>query len=139
MGDFKPADVYVGVVELFSVLLPGGLLLAALVQALGPAAGGLVSPLLDTNEAQWVAFVFAAYALGAFVFPVASTLDSWFYNPYRQRRWPKETDFAYNRATELRKQFFGPENANVVDWPMNTFAWAKTLLMFRAPGAFADV
>jgi hypothetical protein len=139
MGDFKPADVYVGVVELFSVLLPGALLLAAIVQAAGAGASILFSPLLDTDEAQWVAFVFAAYALGAFVFPVASTLDTRLYNPYRQRRWPKETDFAYNRATELRQRFFGPEDSAVVDRPMNTFAWAKTLLMFRAPGAFADV
>lgn len=139
MGDFKPADLYVGVVELFSVLLPGALLLAAIVQAVGPGAAGLFSPLLDAKEAQWVAFIFAAYALGAFVFPVASTLDTRLYNPYRQRRWPKETDFAFNRATDLRKRFFGPEDADGIDIPMNTFAWAKTLLMFRAPGAFADV
>ncbi|WP_293907675.1 hypothetical protein [Phenylobacterium sp.] len=134
----KPGDFYVGVVELFAVLLPGALLMAALLLTLVP----LVPAPFDGRvsvQAQWVAFAFGAYALGAFVFPVASLIDDRYYNPYRERRWPKADDHAYAWATDLRQRYFHQPQAARDDIPMNTFAWAKAVLMLHAPGAFNDV
>jgi hypothetical protein len=139
MGDFKPSNLYVGVVELFSVLLPGALLLAAIVLAVDRYAPHLVSDFVLSEPAQWAAFGLAAYALGALVFPIASGIDAAFYDPYRQGRWPRENDHAYAAATRLRRKFLRRTGDTAGDRPMNTFAWAKSLLLFRAPEAYNDV
>jgi hypothetical protein len=139
MPEVKPSDIYVGVVELFSVLLPGAFLEAAIIRVLFPIIHNPFAPLLETAETQWVAFAFAAYALGAFVFPVASLLDGKYYDPYRQRRWPRADDHAYQLATQLRREFFDQSPEDDADIPMNTFAWAKSMLTLKAAAAFADV
>jgi hypothetical protein len=139
MPEFKPTDIYVGVVELFSVLLPGALLEAAIVRAVYPDIGNPFAPLLVTPETQWVAFGIAAYVLGAFVFPLASELDERAYDPYRNLLWPKANDHAYQLATDLRRGFFDQPPAEDGDRPMNTFAWSKSVLALRAPTAFAEV
>jgi len=185
MADVKPADVYVGVIELFSVFLPGALLTASLALLL-QLTPGVMAPLLDTEGAQWAAFAVAAYALGAFVASGAAEIDGP-YDTYRSRRWPDTEGSPYRRATSLRLAFFKagdklgepvgmpladpgdtgsrpmhpalkaalyllvgvrpPElarpalgtPARPLDRPMNTFTWAKTMLLLRAPAAFAEV
>ena len=185
MADVKPADVYVGVIELFSVFLPGALLTASLALLFQPTPE-VVAPLLATEGAQWAAFAVAAYALGAFVASGAAEIDGP-YDTYRSRRWPETEGNPYRRATSLRLAFFKageklgepvgaplsdpgdtasktmhpalkaalyllvgvkpPETARAalgtparpLDQPMNTFTWAKTMLLLRAPAAFAEV
>ncbi len=185
MSEFKPADVYVGVIELFSVFLPGGLLTASLALLVQPELK-LFAPLLEAEEARWVAFAVVAYALGAFVASGAAEIDGP-YDTYRSRLWPETEGNAYRRATSLRLAFFkagetlgepldtplsdpgsaasksmhpalraalyilvgvkAPDAARPelgtpgrpLDRPMNTFTWAKTMLLLRAPGAFAEV
>lgn len=133
----KLGDFSLGVIELFSVLLPGGLLMAALALAAPLSLTGFLGPLLATREAQWVGFVFGAYGLGALIFLPASRLDALLYDPYRKWRWPKADDRAYDKATALRARVFpGP---TATDDPMNTFAWSKALLLLHAPAAFSEV
>lgn len=139
MGDFKPASVYVGVMELFTVLLPGAFLAAGILFALPGAYLAQLLASLPTDAAQWVAFLFCAYALGAFVFPAAALLDET-YSPYRKWQTRRRADHAYNRATALRCAFLGaPIKDAKADNPMNTFKWAKSMLMLQAPAAYADV
>jgi hypothetical protein len=185
MADVKPADVYVGVIELFSVFLPGALLTAS-IALLAQADLTAFSPLLDADEARWVAFAIVSYALGAFVASGAAEIDSP-YDTYRGRRWPDTEGSPYRRATSLRLAYFkagekigepvdsplsdpgdmaakdmhpalktalyflvgvAPSEAarpvlgtpeRPLDRPMNTFTWAKTVLLLRAPAAFAEV
>jgi len=137
MSEPKLGDFYVGVVGLFSVLLPGGFLMAALVLVAPSSYSAFFAPLLTTVAEQTAAFVFCAYALGALLFLPASKLDSLLYDPYRRRKWPRAKDRAYSLASKLRAQVFpGPvEN----DDPMNTFAWCQALLLLHAPAAFVEV
>jgi hypothetical protein len=145
MPDWKPGDAYVGVVELFAILLPGAMLTAAIVVAIGADAVPQLDPLFASPAAGWVAFVLSAYALGHFVFLVSARIDKPIYDTYRERTWPKDQDHAYKRATALRCAHF-PDVAYSLDGPgapgdipMNTFNWAQAILMLEAPAAFADV
>lgn len=133
----KPSDLYVGIVELFAVLLPGAFLAAAVTLVTPPQFTAFLRPLLVSREAQWVAFAFGAYALGALLFLPASRLDDLVYNPYRKRHWPVEQDHAFALATKLRQGCF--PGAVERDDPMNTFAWAKSVLILHAPSALGDV
>lgn len=134
----KPGDFFVGVIDLFSILLPGALLLAV-VLALVPGPLSLqVFPLFGSATASWLAFLLGAYATGHFIFMIAAPLDR-IYDTYRRWKWPLAGDHCYLRANELRRRFFDEAPGTGANLPMNTFKWAKTMLMLKAPAALADV
>jgi hypothetical protein len=135
----KPNDFQLGVVELFSILLPGALLVAAILVAFGDGGRlGLPQPFVPFVKdpgVAWVAFTFAAYAAGHLIFMLASSLDDTFYDSHRKATWPLKGDHAYKAATALRRQALPGEG----DIPMNTLSWAKATLLLRAPAAYSDV
>lgn len=143
MGDFKPADLFVGVIQLFAILLPGAVLAAAVMIVIGHTKIVAFAPMLESKEAGWVAFLIASYALGAFIFPLASTLDHGadalikLWRNWRKRRG-KDRDHAFRHADALRLTAFANLSPTDED-PMNTFSWAKSVLLLRAPKAFGDV
>ncbi|MFC1611076.1 hypothetical protein ACFL6C_08960 [Myxococcota bacterium] len=95
----KPSDVYVGVIDLFAVLLPGGIL-TALVMSLEVAEpiAGVVGAW--GTLANWVAFVLIAYALGHFIFWVAAKIDDYYddYLGYSEGQEQKLTVVLENAA-----------------------------------------
>lgn len=133
----KPNDFQLGVIEVFSILLPGALLVAALLIVFGLPPD--FATFLAAPGAAWIAFGLAAYAAGHIVFYLAASLDDRYYDRYRKRKWPPSRDRAYIAASALRFDALPPPNPWAFDDPMNTFAWAKATLIFRAPAAYADV
>ena len=70
----KPADFYVGVLDFFSILLPGAVVSWTAWVWLGDEAA--LGSLLPSGDAgRWVAFVLAAFAAGHIVFMLASLVD----------------------------------------------------------------
>jgi hypothetical protein len=134
MAEVKPADLYVGVVELFSVALPGSLLTAGLLAMTPAKYAALLGPIPTKPEAFWVAFAFSAYVLGSFILPPASQIDR-VYDKYREWRWKRERDLTFQWASVLRGRFFGEDAVP----PMNTYAWAKSRLTLVAPIALNTV
>lgn len=134
----KLGDLYLGVIDFFSIMLPGALLTASIVSFPGVMSTPPLPALIDAGEtAQWLAFAVCSYALGHFLFPVAARLDGFLYDPYRKRKWPDSKSFI--AARDIRVAFFGNAKPACKDDPMNTFKWAKATLMLRAPAALADV
>jgi len=59
---FKPSDLFVGIVDFFSVLLPGAVLAFALQLA---KVGFIESQLVNrSQQTKWIVFVLASYLLG---------------------------------------------------------------------------
>jgi ADP-ribose pyrophosphatase YjhB (NUDIX family) len=85
--DFEPQKFFIGVIDLFSVLLPGALLTFLMQSALGPLVFGDASYQALTGVAGWLAFLFASYLLGQLVF----MLGAWFFD-----------DFVYDRIRKAR-------------------------------------
>ena len=133
----KPGDFFVGVIDFFSILLPGSLLAGTFAVMLPLPAP--LEPLLASDTAKWVAFALAAYALGHFIFLISALLDG-LYDLYRPRRWPRSDDEEqpFKQANALRYAQF-PIGKSDQGLPMNTFKWAKSVLMIRAPAALAEV
>jgi hypothetical protein len=72
----KPEDFYLGVLDVFSILLPGAVVTWTAWVFLGLSTA---SQFVPQNEAgRWVAFVLSAYAIGHIVFMVASQVDRTF-------------------------------------------------------------
>jgi hypothetical protein len=127
----KPSDLYAGVGDIFSILLPGLILTGALVQFGAMDHLRKIIPPLESEAERAAAFILAAYAVGHFVFLVSSFIDR-LYNYVRPKDKPGD---AYTTATQLRKEMLGGSD----DIPMNTFKWAQALLVQKSPTAAALV
>lgn len=82
--NFEPQKFFIGVIDLFSVLLPGALLTYLFKDDAGPfVLGDAYWNLTDTTA--WMAFLFASYLLGHFVFLLgAAALDGPLYDRIRR-------------------------------------------------------
>jgi 8-oxo-dGTP pyrophosphatase MutT (NUDIX family) len=150
--NFEPEKFFIGLVDFFSIILPGGL---AAYLAKDYAAFHLLGQeefRLDGTE-QWMVFLFVSYLLGHFAFLVGSFLDELIYENFRNctfwgqvrrlaegkrrswgaARWLAETfwffgkgaDEAIMRAQRIKAhalQAIGASNA------INTFQWSKARL-----------
>jgi 8-oxo-dGTP pyrophosphatase MutT (NUDIX family) len=152
--DLEPKKFFIGVIDFFSVLLPGALLTYELsgdptTRALGEHYKGL------TGAAGWLAFFFSSYVLGHFIFLLGSALlDYYVYDPIREatrgkqierlanggapsHAWlrflarllvKKDADEAQRRAIKIRDHYMrplGPRSG------LNTFQWCKARLVLE--------
>jgi hypothetical protein len=165
----KPSDFYVGVIDLFSIMLPGAILTWVCWARWG--ADPAVQAFLPGRESgQWVAFLLAAFGVGHLVFMVASLVDlsfdwfrkrvlTWTLPPFRRA----VEESAYQAASALRtvglatepSAAAGSPAARAETWaramlraregmptiplPTNTYQWSRAVLRLRAPAALGAV
>jgi 8-oxo-dGTP pyrophosphatase MutT (NUDIX family) len=151
--NLEPQKFFIGLLDFFSILLPGALLTYVLMEWVGFHR-------LEGTE-DWAVFLFASYLLGHIVFLAGSWLDD-FYDWVRGYtlntqiemltrrgnllRWPcraliwlvfkRERNLAVDRASAIKRQTLGPLRANDA---INTFQWCKALLNIESPASFALV
>lgn len=80
--NFDPQKFFIGLMDFFSILLPGALLTYFLAGEVGPVVLGDRYAKLDGAQA-WVAFQLASYLFGHLVFLFGSWLDEFYYWPRR--------------------------------------------------------
>lgn len=158
--NFDPQKFFIGLMDFFSILLPGALLTWLLMGEVGPVVLGDRYAKLDGAQA-WAAFLFASYLFGHLIFLLGSWLDE-FYDWARRytlntqitllaRRgrllpWParvliwlvfkRERNLAVERAGKIKRQALSPLQA--LD-AVNTFQWCKALLNAESPASLAVV
>jgi 8-oxo-dGTP pyrophosphatase MutT (NUDIX family) len=72
--NFEPQKFFIGVIDFFSIIMPGALLTFLLKDWAGPALLGSAYFQLKDNEG-WIVFLFASYLLGQIVFLLGSQVD----------------------------------------------------------------
>lgn len=130
----KPSEFYVGILDFFAILLPGAIATAILQPVVGPLVLG---PLIEVPEGEagtWVVFLAFSYFLGHLVFLGGSYLDV-LYNFLRERRNPYGNESAYQCATRIRNTEIDETERKA----LNTFQWARSVLIAICPGAAEDV
>jgi 8-oxo-dGTP pyrophosphatase MutT (NUDIX family) len=156
----KPQEFFIGLMDFFSILLPGALLTYLLMGDVGPVVLGDRYNELAGAQA-WAAFVFASYLLGHLVFLLGSWLDE-FYDwarrytlnaqitllarrgrllPWRARAliwlvFKGERNLAVERAAKIKQQSLGSLQAKDA---INAFQWCKVLLNAESPTSLAVV
>lgn len=122
----------VGLLDLLSILLPGGFLVGLAWQS-----GWLEewSMLQELPEGWFSAAAFAAssYVLGHFVHMVASYLDGWLFKKIKKRRWPDET--LVNIVIKIKDEEIGEIDRNY----FNAFKWSLAHLMQHQPAMYQAV
>jgi hypothetical protein len=159
--DLGPRKFFIGVIDLFSVVLPGALLTFAL---MGEPARHVLGDRYDafTGPAGWLAFFFASYVLGHFIFLIgAAFLDDFLYDPIREATRGKQierlakglppsvpllrflarlvvkrgSDATQRRVTKIKDHYvrlLGPTSG------LNAFQWCKARLILKKHAAAVD-
>ena len=133
----KPADFFIGVIEFFSVLLPGAVVTAVIRPTVAPlifGARGFLPPFSNPTQ-DWIAFVVAAYLLGSVLFLCGSFLDSFLYDQLRKAAVPVDRDGLYHHATSIKERVLPSAVASEV----NTFQWAKATLRLQSANAISEI
>jgi 8-oxo-dGTP pyrophosphatase MutT (NUDIX family) len=158
---FEPQKFFIGVIEFFSILLPGAVLTYLFKDAVGPQIlDGGYGHLHGTES--WLVFLFSSYLLGHFLFFIGSRLDDFAYDPLRKMtndkqitrvlngrelspkvlRWlawlcfKKDADAAVDRVVPIKENYL-----ERIDAPeaVNAFQWCKARLSTEHPEALATV
>jgi hypothetical protein len=132
---FEPGKFYIGVVDFFSIMLPGGIFAYLLYALVGPKIFGPLLPAIKGDGDGWVIFLLAAYLFGHIVFLIGSLLDDTVYDPIRKIVWAKKKDRAYLAAKAVKSEYVHDKDAEVV----NTFQWAKAVLVLHHPAGIVEV
>lgn len=158
--NFEPQKFFIGLIDFFSILLPGAMLTYLTMDNLGPRLLGTRYCTLAGTEA-WMVFLFSSYLLGHFIFLLGSWLDE-VYDLIRKltlnrriqqlawkgrllRKWQRvllwmvfkrERDLAVDRAAKIKANYLDPLQASGA---VNTFQWAKARLAAEQPEALATV
>jgi hypothetical protein len=158
--NFDPQKFFIGLMDFFSILLPGALLTYLLMGKVGPVVLGDRYAKLASAEA-WAVFLFASYLFGHLVFLLGSWLDG-IYDWLRDRtlnwqirhvarrghvlNWSirtcvslvfnRERNLAVNRAVQIKESTLAPLQAKDA---INAFQWCKALLNVESPQILAVV
>jgi hypothetical protein len=112
----KPSDIFIGVTDFFSVLLPGSLLTWFCQCYSYQTCLELKLPVcLPQERSEQIAlFLAVAYIVGNLLFIAASKIDDWFYDPFRKRYFKINEDICFQTAKLIRNKYIDT-NALKVD------------------------
>jgi ADP-ribose pyrophosphatase YjhB (NUDIX family) len=159
--NFEPQKFYIGLIDFFSILLPGAVLTYLAKDTAGPLVLGKGYFKLQGTEA-WIIFFFASYLLGHFLFLVGSWLDEIVYDPIRKMTdngqitrimngsalapkpfrllarlcFKKQADAALTRILSIKEDYLKRIEA---PGAVNAFQWSKARLALKHPEALATV
>jgi 8-oxo-dGTP pyrophosphatase MutT (NUDIX family) len=160
--NLEPQKFFIGLVDFFSIILPGALLTYFLREDLGSWILGSHNYGSLNGNAAVAAFLFSSYLLGHFVFLLGSWILDWFYDQVRDATndrqiarlaqggelssallrkaagwWLKrDIDKAVSKAEQIKAHYLGPLGA---ESSINAFQWAKARLTLEAPASIATV
>jgi hypothetical protein len=90
--NFDPQKFFIGLIDYFSILLPGAMLTFMIKEADESILFG-INVYLNKGETKKLAvFLFSSYLLGHFLFLVGSILDDCVYDPIRKRTEEKQIE-----------------------------------------------
>ncbi len=158
----EPQKFFIGVIDFFSILLPGALLTYLLKDDVGARLFGQGYQAPAGTEG-WVVFLFTSYLLGHFIFLLGSwLLDDRIYDPIRKATFEeqvkrlakgqplspwvtrrlaawfikKEADDALVHAVRIKGHYLDPLQASTA---INAFQSCKATLALKHPEALATV
>jgi len=137
MADFKPNDLFVGIVDFFAVLLPGAVLTFMLQNVKVSMLNDRINDLLKdrSTEAKWVIFVIASYLFGHFVFLIgAKFLDDLYDATYAKRQGIKRRWRLLKHVGGIKREAL--QSAHLIE---NQFKWARAYVKLNKPEAATEI
>lgn len=127
----KPQNFFIGIIDFFAIILPGGVGSLILYYQLNTK----ISHTLFTSESHYlIAFLFSSYFLGHIIFMLSSYLDIIADKLILSTKIPSN-ELAYRKAKEIKYSFL-PE---VSELELNTYKWSTSLLTTHFPEAMIEI
>jgi hypothetical protein len=103
----KPSDIFIGVTDFFSILLPGSLLTWFCHCYSYQTCLELKLPvcLPEERSEQIALFLLVAYIVGNLLFIAASQIDDLFYNTFRKKYFDKYEGVCFESARQIRDKY----------------------------------
>ena len=159
--DFKPQNFFIGVVDFFSVLLPGALLTYFLMGMFYDSFFGIgkTFPAPTDITVKWIIFLLITYTIGNIIYMLSSFLDASYNKTLRKKLFQSPYDLSYKTARSIHSKYVNVDASlmelseqklltqdqfkNILSNPkreiFNTFKWAKHFLLFNKPEALTDI
>ena len=140
-GNGKAADIYLGVVDIFAIILPGALF-ALVLWAVLKAGNTDFFKGAEFPEFMpaWLVFLIFAYVLGHFVSALGSWTMDFLYDEYYKHNYEfrkkKEIPSLRRRADKLIMEALGPELYKEGD---NRLTWGELFLLLSNPAGTAKL
>ena len=158
--NFEPQKFFIGLVDFFSILLPGALLTYVIKNADGSILGGLIES--PKEGAGWIAFLLLSYIMGHFIFFISAVFDDIMFDPLKKRTregqirqladgdvlawkitrgiaflcFPKGIGSSERHAEILHDHYLNKLGAKKT---MNIFQWCKNRLSLEKPETIAII
>lgn len=130
-----PGSFYLGVIDVFSIMLPGALLAYFLPELVDMSALGRLFQQPGEKAHEWLVFLLPAYLFGHLAFLLSSFLDIPYDKTIRPYYYPEAGELSYIAAEVIKAKSIGEENVRAI----NTFQWAKAMLLLEKPEASAEI
>ncbi|MDX2072072.1 MAG: hypothetical protein SFV55_26800 [Haliscomenobacter sp.] len=133
--DFKPSNLYISLVDLFAILLPGAIAALVIYHFNQSAINGFLDVGKD-NKAFFSGFVllFGSYLLGHIISQISAYLDDWVYDPLKDKVFKDHK--CVKKVMEIRANRYGNEMTPVY---VNSYKWSVFKLQKEYPDAAAEV
>ncbi len=158
--NFEPQKFFIGLIDFFSIILPGALLAYIIGNSAWEWIFGKYHALPNGAEG-WIVFLFASYLLGHLIFLVSAWIDE-FYDRIRNSTldtqikhlawhgrlapawkrgllwliFKRERNIAVDRVGRIKAHYLGKIGASGA---VNTFQWSKARLAIEHPESLATV
>lgn len=140
MAISKPGDLLLGVMDFFSLLLPGAVLVGFLSFSGRYGQSGSFLQWLGleglSGTPAWAAFLLAAFIAGHILNGLSSLLDKAVYDSIFVKRWKRRRgpDPLYVAAKQQMADDLGPDKEIT-----NTYWWAATVVRTSSPAGASEV
>lgn len=130
----KPSEFYIGVIDLFAIMLPGAVAAVILEPSLSVYVFDRIISAPSGATANWAIFIAVSYFLGHIIFLIGSYLDP-IYNLIRERKNPYGNESAFQCAKSIRDSIISESERTA----LNPFQWSRSVLLSVSPSAAQDV
>jgi hypothetical protein len=132
---YKPADFFIGVMDFFSILMPGAVLTFLLLSWGTPLFGGLLPP-PPGAAGKWIAFIVVSYVMGHLLHHIGGVLDKWMYDRLYVKKWKRRAgeEKLLRRTRELMRK----ELRNDADIT-SAFSWASSYVRTQSDAANSEL
>jgi hypothetical protein len=131
--NFKPGEVFVGIIAFFAVLLPGAILAFLFLNELQILFAPQLAQLPDATT-RWAVFLVGAYLAGSFVVLVAALMDRQ-YDRVRRLVFSPHRDRLFRHARAIKTHYVRDADHEMI----NTFKWARALLQLHSSSGTAEL
>jgi hypothetical protein len=132
----EPDKFHIGMIDFFSVILPGALLTFQMRSLAEEGLFGNHFPTVKSDTESWIVFLVIAYILGHFIFLLGSWLDR-IYDAMLERLLPKKDNLPCLEAMKIMTRHL--DSTGIDNDEIKVFQWIKCLLAISHPTALNHV